>query len=309
MSIYDNLDLLRAFVAIVDSGSISAAARKRRLSQPTLSRQLQALEAQSGAALLRRDTHRMSLTDAGQQILADAQTLLSLAEECESRLRSDQTALSGQIRVFSTIDFGQTVVSRLISSFIQTNPAVRVELGYSNRPLHMIEEGCDAGILAGTLSDERVVSRPLGEITRCVVGSPSLLKEHKKPRKPAHLAGFPWIALSGSQFGNPRHVTLHSGSESCSLELEPVFLTEGGASIREAVRMGLGLAVLPEWFVEEDLLAQRMVRVLPKWRPKPWSAQIVYPAQRRMPLRVKAFVDFATQYMATVLKPHKAASG
>ncbi|MFP3710061.1 LysR family transcriptional regulator [Paraburkholderia sp. SIMBA_009] len=304
MSIFDNLDLLRVFVAIVDSGSISAAARKLRISQPTLSRQLQALEVRAGAALLRRDTHRMSLTDAGQQILADAQALLSLAEECESRLHSDQTALSGQIRVFSTIDFGQTVVSRLISSFIQANPAVRVELGYSNRPLHMIEEGCDAGILAGTLSDERVVSRPLGEIRRCIVAAPSLLKEHRKPGKPEDLAGFPWIALSGSQFGNPRHVTLHSGAASSSLELEPLFVTEGGASVREAVRMGLGLAVLPEWFVEEDLVSGRMVRLLPKWQAKPWAAQIVYPTQRRMPVRVKAFVDFATQYMATVLKPH-----
>ncbi|VVD82429.1 LysR family transcriptional regulator [Pandoraea terrigena] len=304
MSTFDNLDLLRAFIAIVDSGSISAAARKLRLSQPTLSRQLQALEAQSGTALLRRDTHRMSLTDTGAQILTDAQALLSMAEECENRLRSDQAALSGQIRVFSTIDFGQSVVSRLISSFIQANPAVRVELGYSNRPLHMIEEGCDAGILAGALSDERVVSRSLGEIRRCVVGAASLLKDHGKPSAPEDLARFPWVALSGSQFGGPRNVTLRSGAAGYSLEIEPVFVTEGGASIREAVRLGLGVAVLPEWFVEEDLLSGRMVRLLPKWHAKPWAAQIVYPAQRRMPVRVKAFVDFAMQYMATVLKPH-----
>jgi len=204
MSIFGNLDLLRAFVTIVESGSISAAARKLQVTQPTLSRQLQALEAQSGTALLRRDTHRMSLTDTGRQILEDAEALLSMAEECESRLHSDHAALSGKIRVFSTIDFGQTVVSRLISSFIQANPAVRVELGYSNRPLHMIEEGCDAGILAGSLSDERVVSRALGEITRCVVGSASLLKGRKKPDAPDGLAGLPWVALSGSQFGSPK---------------------------------------------------------------------------------------------------------
>ncbi|MFM0434839.1 LysR family transcriptional regulator [Paraburkholderia strydomiana] len=302
MGIFDNLDLLRAFATIVDSGSISAAARKLRLTQPTLSRQLQALESRSGTALLRRDTHRMSLTDTGHQVLADAKALLSMVEECESRLRTDQVALSGTIRVFSTIDFGQTVVSRLISSFIQANPAVRVELGYSNRPLHMIEEGCDAGILAGSLRDERVVSRPLGDITRCVVGSASLFKDRRKPARPEDLSSFPWVALSGSQFGNPKHMTLHSGTEVRTLDLDPVFVTEGGASIREAVRMGLGVAVLPEWFVEEDLISGRMVRLLPKWQAKPWAAQIVYPAQRQMSARVKAFVEFATQYMATVLK-------
>src|ERR1700744_5164679 len=138
MSPFDDLGLLRAFVAIVESGSISAAARKLRLTQPTLSRQLRALEDLCGASLLRRDTHRMSVTDVGHQLLADAEALLSLAEESEQRLRTDQTALSGTIRVFSTIDFGQSVISRLISSFIQAHPGVRMELGYSNRPVRMI---------------------------------------------------------------------------------------------------------------------------------------------------------------------------
>ena len=139
MTIFNDLSLLQAFVAIVESGSISAAARKLDLSQPTLSRQLRSLEDQCGAALLRRDTHRMSLTEMGHQFLADAQALLALAEESEQRMRRDQSALSGNIHVFSTIDFGQSVVSRMISSFIQAHPAVRMELAYSNRPLHMIE--------------------------------------------------------------------------------------------------------------------------------------------------------------------------
>lgn len=305
MSTFDDLNLLRSFVAIVESGSISAAARKLRMNQPTLSRQLRTLEDQCRAALLRRDTHRMSLTDVGHQVLADAQALLSLAEECEQRLTKDQTALSGHIRVFSTIDFGQSVISRLISSFIQAHPAVRVELGYSNRPLHMIEEGCDAGILAGALTDDRVIARPLGDITRFVVASPSLMKDHKKPRQPKDLCSLPWIGLSGSQFGGPRQIKLHSGALTEVLEVEPVFVTEGGASIREAVRMGLGIAVLPEWFIEEDLLSGRIARILPKWYATAWPAQIVYPAQRRMPLRVRAFIDFATEYMATVLKPSR----
>ncbi|AHN76637.1 LysR family transcriptional regulator [Pandoraea pnomenusa] len=306
MSVFDNLDLLRAFVAIVDSGSISSAARRLRVSQPTLSRQLRALETASGAELLRRDTHRMSLTDTGQQMLADARALLSMAEEFEARLHTSETALSGRIRVFSTIDFGQSVVSRLISSFLQANPAVRIELGYTNRPLHMIEEGCDAGILAGTLTDDRVVARSLGEIRRFVVASPSLLKDHAKVGHPDALVRLPWIGLSGSQFGGPRQVALHSGSVSRTLEMEPLFVTEGSASIREAVRMGLGVAVLPEWLVEEDLQSGSVARVLPKWHATPLEAHIVYPAQRAMPMRVRAFVDFATQYMASVLKPRGA---
>lgn len=306
MTAFDDLGLLRAFVAIVESGSISAAARKLRLTQPTLSRQLRALEDQCGAALLRRDTHRMSVTDVGHQLLADAEALLSLADESEQRLRSDQTALSGTIRVFSTIDFGQSVVSRLISSFIHAHPGVRMELGYSNRPVRMIEEGSDAGIFAGAISDDRVVARALGEIRRYVVASPALLKDHKKSSKPEDLAALPWIGLSGSQFGGVRELTLHSGAAEHVLRVEPLFVTEGVTSIRQAVRMGLGIAVLPEWLIGEDLTSGRLVRVLPKWQAKPLAAQIIYPAQRRVPLRVRTFIDFATEYMTTVLKPRHA---
>ena len=103
MGVYDDLGILRAFVCIVESGSISAAARKLHVTQPTLSRQLQSLEAACGTSLLRRDTHRMHLTDAGHRFAEDARGLLSLAEESELRLHHNQSELRGNIRVFSTI--------------------------------------------------------------------------------------------------------------------------------------------------------------------------------------------------------------
>jgi DNA-binding transcriptional LysR family regulator len=307
MTVFNDLTLLQAFVAIVESGSISAAARKLHLSQPTLSRQLRSLEDQCGAALLRRDTHRMSLTDVGRQFLADAQALLALAEEASQRMRRDQSALSGNIRVFSTIDFGQSVVSRLVSSFIQAHPAVRIELAYSNRPLHMIEEGCDAGIVAGALTDDRVVARSLGEIRRYPVASPAFLKDYKLPGKPEGLRDFSWIALASSQFGGARDVTLYSGALAQTLQIEPVMISEGVTSMREAARMGLGMAILPEWLIEEDLVSGRLVRILPKWQAKSLAAQIVYPVQRRLPLRVQAFIEYATEYMTTVLKSKEGA--
>src|SRR5580700_307664 len=145
MTMFTDLTLLRGFISIVDSGSISAAARHLHLTQSTLSRQLQSLEDQCGTVLLRRDTHRMRLTDTGHRLLADARALLALAEESEQRLRNEQTAVEGNIRIFATIDFGQGVVSRMIASFMQAHPAVTTQLAYSNRPLHMIEEGYDAG--------------------------------------------------------------------------------------------------------------------------------------------------------------------
>jgi DNA-binding transcriptional LysR family regulator len=305
MTIFDDLTLLRAFVSIVESGSISAAARRLHLTQPTLSRYLNTLEEKCGTALLRRNTHRMSLTEVGHRFLADAQGLLALAEESEQKLRNDQTVIQGNIRVFSTIDFGQSVVSRLIASFIQAHPAMTIDLSYSNRPLHMIEEGCDAGIIAGNLTDDSVVARSLGRIKRYPVAAPSFLSDRKTPKNPADIQGWPWLTLSNVQFGSSKTVELYSGQNEQNFQIRPVMVAEGVTSMREAACMGLGIAVLPEWLIEEDIVADRLVRVLPKWQARELPAHIVYPVQRRLPLRVRTFIDFAANYMTTVLKPEK----
>jgi DNA-binding transcriptional LysR family regulator len=164
---------------------------------------MKVVEVAAGTVLLRRNTHRMSLTDTGHRLLDDARAMLTLAEESEHRLRKEQTAIEGNIRIFSTIDFGQSVVSRMIASFIQMHPA------------------------------------------------------------------------------------------------------EGVTSLREATGMALGVAVLPEWLIAEDHVSGRLVRVLPRWQARELPAHVVYPAQRGLPARVKAFIDFAVDYMSTVLEPGK----
>jgi DNA-binding transcriptional LysR family regulator len=305
MTMFTDLTLLQGFVAIVDSGSISAAARKLHRTQSTLSRQLQSLENQCAAALLRRDTHRMHLTDTGHRFLTDARALLALAEEAEQRLRHDQTTIQGNIRIFSTIEFGQSVVSRLIASFIQAHPGVTTELAYSNRPVHMIEEGCDAGIIAGNLTDEGVIARSVGEIGRYPVAAPEFLAERKAPKHPTDIREWPWLSLSNAQFGGAKSVELYSAQGRENLEIKPVMVAEGVTSMREAARMGLGVAVLPAWLIEEDIVSGRLVRILPQWRAQELPAHVVYPGQRRLPMRVRLFIDFAVDYMSTVLKPRK----
>jgi len=306
MTVYDDLSLLRAFVCIVESGNITAAARKLRVTQPTLSRYLQTLEKRCGTVLLLRDTHRMYLSSAGQQFLEEARSLLTMAEEAEQRRLNDQAILRGHIRLFSTIDFGQSVVSRLATSFLQANPAVTIDLAYSNRPLHMLEEGCDVGIIAGAITDETIVAHPIGPITRYLVASPEFLATEEAVFTPIELQSWPWLALSGIQFGGEKVVIVSSlEKEIQKLAITPILTSEGVTSLREAALMGLGIAVLPEWLIAEDIVAKRLVRILPEWQAEDLPAYIVYPVQRRLPLRVRSFIDFATSYMATVLKSEK----
>ena len=302
MTIFSNLALLRSFVSIADSGSISAAARNLGTTQPTLSRQLAQLEAECGTVLLRRDTHRMHLTDMGAKVLADARAMLALAEECEHRLRADQTTLTGHVRFFSTIDFGQSVVSKLLARFMLQNPDITVDLIYSNRPLRMLEEGCDAGVVAGTVADETVIARPLGVIRRYPVASPAFLKSRQLPEKPDDMTSWPWLTLGTEVFGGARNITLfHESGEEQTLHVKPVLTAEGVTGLREAALEGLGVSPLPGWLVADDLAAGSLVRLLPEWRAQGLPAQVVYPVQKGLPQRVRALVEFMSEEVRELL--------
>jgi DNA-binding transcriptional LysR family regulator len=294
MTAFDDLQLLRAFVRIAESGSISAAARSLRLPQPTLSRHLRTLEDRAGTTLLLRDTHRTRLTDAGHRFVAEARAMLELAEQASDRLRDDRTVLRGHLRLFATVDFGQSGLTRMLSSFLLAHPEVTAELSYSNRAVQMIEAGFDAGVVAGDITDDQVVARRIGTITRCYVVSPSLLTRRPKPKDPRDLSTYPWLALSQRQFGGTHQsATFVDGSRSQSLHLTPVLIAEGVTSLREAALAGLGVVALPLWLIHEDLASGRFVRVLPEWSAPSLALSVIHVAQRVTPARLRAFIEHA----------------
>ena len=310
MRAFEDLTLLRAFVCIVECGSISAGARRAKISQPTLSRQLRTLEELCGTALLRRDTHRMSVTETGQQLLADAKAILAHAEEADRRLHEDHTTLSGHLRLFATVDLGQWIVTPLVSQFLQKNCKVTATLALNNRPLQMIQEGCDVGILPGKITDESVIARPAGVISLHLVASPALVKSRRPVKELADLKSWLWVSLSGSQFWSAKEITLfgRDGVEQ-TLRISPVLISEGVTSVREAVRDGLGVALLPDWLIQKELAAGDLVQLLPKWKAKDLPIHVVYAGQRVLPTRVSAFIDFAVRYLTSVQKPDKRDGG
>ena len=298
MRAFEDLNLLRAFVSIVECGSISAGARRLRISQPTLSRQLRTLEELCGTALLRRDTHRMSVTETGQRLLVDAASMLAHAEEADRRLRADSTTLSGHLRLFATMDLGTWVVTPLVSQFLQANPKVTASLALNNRPLQMIQEGCDVGILPGKITDESVIARPAGTIPLYLTASAALARRRGPVKTLADLKSWPWVAPAGQQFWSSKEITLfdRDGTEQM-MRISPVLIAEGVTSIREAVRDGLGISLLPDWLVKDHLTSGELVRILPKLKARDLPIHVVYAGQRVLPTRVSAFIDFAVRYL------------
>jgi DNA-binding transcriptional LysR family regulator len=310
MRAFEDLRLLRAFVCIVECGSISAGARRLRISQPTLSRQLRTLEELCGTVLLRRDTHRMSMTETGRRLLSDATAMLAHAEVADRRLREDHTTLSGHLRLFATMDLGTWIVTPLVSQFLQANPKVSATLALNNRPLQMIEEGCDVGVLPGKITDESVIARPAGMISLHLTAAPVLVRSRPQVKALADLKSWPWISVAGSQFWSNNGITLfRRDGAGQTLRFSPILVSEGITSIREAVRDGLGVALLPDWLIKDELDSGDLVQVLPKWKGKELPIHVVYAGQRVLPTRVSAFIDFAVSYLAKARKDDQREGG
>ena len=289
----EDLRLLRTFVRIAESGSISAAARVLNTPQPTVSRQLRQLERTSGVVLLRRDTHAMRLTAAGERLLADARELVSLAEVAGERLREEREGARGHLRIVAVLDSGMWIVPRMLAGFRKQFPNITAELHLTNRPSRFIEEGFDCGIIVGPLTDPSVAARRAGEIHRVLAAAPALLREHGAPTKPSELKQLPWMGILQPHFYARDRVTLRRGREQRVVQLSPVLVMDSVTALREAAIAGAGMSVLPLWLIGSALARGELVPVLPGWIIPPVAVHVVFPSGK-LPGRVRALVDYAT---------------
>jgi DNA-binding transcriptional LysR family regulator len=136
------------------------------------------------------------------------------------------------LRLFATVDLGQSIVTRLVSRFLQAHPKVTAELALTNRPLHLIQEGCDVGILPGKITDESVIARPAGKVALYLAASPALVKSRPAVKGLADLKSWPWIGVAGVQFWGAKEVKLFGRNRAeQTLQLSPVLISEGATSM------------------------------------------------------------------------------
>lgn len=292
MTNLNDLQQIREFVQIAESGSISAAAKILSMGQPTLSRHLAALETQIGAPLIRRDTHTMSLTDAGRILLADARELLTLADRMGTRLRGERQSLRGHLRIVSVVDVGQWIVSRVLSRFQKLHPQVTTELHLINRPTKFVKEGFDCGITIGGSMDRRVVVKKITSLHRRIVAAPSLLRDHAMPKRPDDLNGLPWLGILQPHFYARDRVDLIRGGKISKLKFAPVMLLDTVTALREAAIEGAGFTSLPEWMAARDISAGRLIQLLPNWHIEPVDLQLAHASHEHLSQRVQSLLDY-----------------
>ncbi|QPC88034.1 LysR family transcriptional regulator [Mesorhizobium sp. NBSH29] len=284
----DRLDELTIFLAIIDSGSLVAAARRLRRSPPQVTRALNELEARAGARLVARTTRRLSATEAGMALAEKARQVLI---DYEGALAGDSsTPLSGLVRVTAPVQFGRRYIAPLISTFLDAYPSIQVDLVLHDRNLDLMEERIDVAVRIGPLPDSSLRVRTVGMLSHIVVASPDYLAARGIPQRPADLAHHEIIF--NSLQGGPREWRF-AGKK--SVRLTPRLLVNDVESQLIAARAGRGIAGVLSYQAADDIAAGTLATVLDDFTPPPYPVQLVSSGDPLMPRKVRAFIDHAAE--------------
>jgi DNA-binding transcriptional LysR family regulator len=295
----DKFESMQSFVAVAQAGGFSAASRL--LGQPlaTVSRKVGELEASLGVRLLERSTRQVVLTDAGRLYLDACRRVLDDLRDADASVSDEHAAPRGVLTITAPVGFGRLHVQPVVLEFLQAFPDIDVRLMLVDRVVGLIDEQVDVALRISHLPDSSLVARPLGSIRIVVVGSPAYLHEVGVPADPGALATHRcilWASL-GAQKAWPFRV---DGQE----VLVPVrvrLTTTLPESAIEAAQAGLGLTQVTSYQAESALRSGALVPVLTAFESAPTPVSLVHPSNRRVPRKLRAFLDFAAPRLAARL--------
>lgn len=280
------------FVKVVQAGSFSAAARLLGLPTSTVSNRVAMLEKRLGVTLLQRTTRRLHLTDAGQVYFEHASTGLVHMLDAEVAMTEVAKEPCGLLRVTAPVDVGDEILSSILGQMRSQWPKVDIELVLMNRYVDLVAEGVDVAIRTGLLKDSTLIAKNAGIARWAALASPDYLANAAYIGAPQALRHH--TCLQFTPLGKETW-TLHDAATSVTVPMLGQVLANDVGLIMGMALAGDGVALLPVYLCRQACEEGKLVRVLPEWHAKADPIHIVYPRQRFMPPRLRAFVDLASQ--------------
>lgn len=285
----DQLTGLRLFARVVERGSFTAVARELGVSQPSVSRQIAALEERLSARLLSRTTRRVKPTEAGLVFYERATRVLDDLAEAEAAVAHSVSSFEGKLRVAMSLAFGQQFVIPAARKFLTRFPKMRIELVINERYLDLIEEGIDVALRLGDLEDSTYIARNLGREKLVVVAAPRYIRAKGRPRTVDDLETHDGVVVM--RRGEPSRWTFRTAHGESSILLTGPLHVDSIMAAHTAAREGFGVAVLPPYLASEDLRTRKLLRLLPDVEAVGLRVHAVYPPTRRLSSKVQSFID------------------
>lgn len=278
------------FVRVVQAGSFSAAARQLGLPTSTISTRVARLEQRLGTTLLQRTTRRLHLTEAGQVYYAQAAQGLAYLLAAEAALDEAKQQPQGTLKVTAPADLGDALLAGLVRRVQTAFPALALELLLTDRYVDLVAEGVDVAIRTGELRDSSLIAKSLGTIQWALFASPAYLQQAPRLEAPQHLHAHP--CLQFSPMGREQWA-LTGGNSEVSVPLTGQTLVNSIGVVRAMAESGQGVALLPTFICQLPQVRDKLQRVLPAWQGRADEVHLVYPQQRFMPPKLRAFIDLA----------------
>ncbi len=288
----DRFSSMQLFVRVARSGSFTAAAREMGMTQPTVSRIIAAFEKQIGVALLTRTTRAVTLTEAGADYLARAETILAALDEADHAARGTDELL-GMLRVAMSPSFAiRTLIPRL-QGFIERHPRLRVQFLLDDARQDLIGESVDVAVRIGALSDSTAVARKIGAVRRVLVAAPAYLSRAGVPTAPADLIRHALI-VGPAGHGSEAWSFRRDGT-STTVRVEGRIVIDNAEGATAAAVSALGIVSTGQGSVQTELENGTLVPVLPNWEMAASDIHVILPAGRAAKASAKAFAEFIAE--------------
>lgn len=295
----DRLDAMSLLLTVVEAGSLSAAGRKLGVPLATVSRKISDLEAHLRTQLLTRSTRHMALTDAGHSYVAACRRILDQVEEAERLVSGEYSAPRGDLIVTAPIVFGRLHVLPIAVEFLKAYPAINLRLMLADRVLDLMEDHVDVALRIGALKDSSMKALRVGEIRRVVVASPAYLAERGRPTRPSELEGHCRVVFSGSSIVASWSFEGDGAPESVSFQ--PRLTVNTAEAAIDAAASGFGVTRVLSYQAAAGVTSGALEILLAEFEPPPIPVSLVYADQRLIPLKLRAFLDYAAPRLRMAL--------
>lgn len=291
------LEQLRILVKVVQAGSFTQAASVLGTQKSYVSRVVAQLEAELGTQLLERTTRRLSVTEMGREVVERAVGILGAVEDTTRMVQNAKGEPRGLLRLTCGVEFGMLAVGRWVEAYLQAYPLATADVEYTSRVLDIVHEGFDLAVRVGPVQESRLVARPLGRIEHALFACPRYLARQGTPAAPEQLGEHSLVMFSGGNHRRGWQLVPEGGNERDALKVDgPARLRMNNAfGVRDALLRSLGIGQLPLLVAADAVAAGRLVPVLPTWRPPAVPVHAVFPSNRYLSAKVRAFVDLALE--------------
>jgi DNA-binding transcriptional LysR family regulator len=289
----DRLEAMTIVLAVAEAGSLSAAARQQKKPLATVSRKVTELEAHLQTKLFNRSSRALVPTDAGRSFIAASKRILADVAEAERAASGEYTIPRGDLVLSAPAALGRMHLLPVVAEFLAKFPEVHIQLSLQDRAVNLLEDHIDVALRVGALADSSLIAVRLGEIRRVVCASPAYLRSHGTPRSPDDLSTHDCITFTLLPSLSPSTWTFERDQTEHAVPVRSRLTVSNLESACDAARAGVGIAVVLSYQVAEFVRSGELTVLLRDFQPPPLPVSFVYSPNRFMPVKLRAFLDFA----------------